>query len=98
MKFFNGSDFLVFIEHQFSEGQYRVAPTHLTANSAKISVFRHDVSEEWLVDIEYFLFLQTLEKRIFIRGIRQASNNQFFLENFESLDELTSSIHRFKTW
>ncbi|WP_131973011.1 hypothetical protein [Exiguobacterium sp. B203-G5 25_7] len=93
MKFFSGSDFLVFIKRQFSEERYRVDPTYLTANSAKISVFRREFSEERIMDIEYLLFLPTLEKRIFIRGIRHPSNYQFFLESFEPLDELIGSIH-----
>ena len=96
MKFFSGSDFLLFIEKQFSEERYRIEPTYLTANSAKISVFRLDFSEERIMDIEYLLFLPTLEKRIFIRGIRHPSNYQFFLESFESLDELIGSIHHLK--
>ena len=48
------------------------------------------------MDIEYLLFLPTLEKRIFIRGVRHSSNFQFFLKSFESLDELVGPIRQLK--
>lgn len=96
MKFLSGQDFLVFIENQFSKQQYHVHPIYLTANSVKISVFQHEFSKEKIMDIEYLLFLPTLEKRILIRGIHDPSNYQLFLENFEPLDRLIESLHRVK--
>ena len=96
MKFLSGSEFLTFIEKQFSKKRYRIDSTYLTANSAKLSIFQLDFSEERIMDIEYLLFLPTLEKRIFIRGVRHPSNFQFFLKSFEPLDELVGPIHQLK--
>lgn len=96
MKFLSGKDFLIFIENQFSNDRYHVHPTYLTANSVKISVFQHEFSQEKIMDIEYLLFLPTLEKRILIRGINNPSNYQLFLENFEPLDKLIESLNRIK--
>lgn len=56
MKFLSGSEFLTFIEKQFSKERYRIDSTYLTASSAKISIFQLDFSEERIMDIEYLLF------------------------------------------